>query len=76
MNKNKKEGKTSQNKKHLLNDVSFNVLVELQKEIAQETGWMPSLNKLVNALVNTQNLFSLKETVLMEVKDRKNNTNP
>lgn len=70
MNKHQKESTASQKKRHLLSDASFDALVELQKEIAQETGWMPSLYKLVNALVNTQTLFYLKEAMLMEVKDR------
>jgi hypothetical protein len=65
-------GKTDQNtnsdrkKRHLLSDSSFDVLVELQKEIAEQTGWLPSLYKLVNTLINTDTLPYLKELILAE----------
>ena len=68
--KDEQEGITPRNKKHLLNDQSFEALTQLQKEIVRETGWMPSLNKLVNALVNTKTLLYLKEIMLATVKDR------
>ena len=70
LKKDEKTGIKSQKKTHLLNDQSFEALTQLQKEIVRETGWMPSLNKLVNALVNTKTLLYLKEIMLTTVKDR------
>ncbi len=70
LKKDEKTGIKSQKKKHLLNDQSFEALTQLQKEIVRETGWMPSLNKLVNALVNTKTLLYLKKIMLTTVKDR------
>jgi hypothetical protein len=64
-----KDGEKTRKKKHLLNDQSFEALTQLQKEIVRETGWMPSLNKLVNALVNTKTLLYLKKIMLKTVKD-------
>lgn len=64
-----KDGVKLRKKKHLLNDKSFEALTQLQKEIVRETGWMPSLNKLVNALVNTKTLLYLKKIMLKTVKD-------
>ena len=64
--------KTSQNansdqkKRHLLSDPSFDALVKLQKEIAEQIRWMPSLYKLVNTLINTDTLPYLKELILAE----------
>ena len=54
------------NKKRLLSDPSFDRLVELQKEIAEQIGWLPSLFKLVNTLINTDTLPYLKERILAE----------
>ena len=59
-------GNSDQNKKHLLSDFSFDALVKLQKEIAEQTGWLPSLYKLVNALINTDTLPYLKELILAD----------
>ena len=70
LNQTKKTGIKLRKKKHLLNDQSFEALTQLQKEIVRETGWMPSLNKLVNALINTKTLLYLKKIMLTTVKDR------
>lgn len=63
--------KAEARKNHLLNDHSFKNLLRLQKEIAKETGWMPSLSTLVNALVNTDNLIFLKQAILDEFEANK-----
>jgi hypothetical protein len=69
------ETKAESRKNHLLNDQSFKKLLKIQKEIANETGWMPSLSTLVNALVNTNNLSLLKATILEEFEtNKKTNT--
>ncbi len=70
LKKDEKTGIKSRKKNHLLNDQSFEALTQLQKEIVRETGWMPSFNKLVNALVNTKTLLYLKKIMLTTVKDR------
>lgn len=70
LKKDEKTGIKSQKKNHLLNDQSFEALTQLQKEIVRETGWMPSLNKLVNTLVNTKTLLYLKKIMLKTMKDR------
>jgi hypothetical protein len=57
---------SDQKKRHLLSDPSFDSLVELQKEIAEQIRWMPSLYKLVNTLINTDTLPYLKELILAE----------
>lgn len=62
------EEKSTFKKNHLLNPQSFDVLVKLQKEIAEEAGWMPSLGKLVNALINDDNILMLKKKMLTEFK--------
>ncbi len=67
---NEKNNQKDLKKTHLLNDHSFDALVQLQQEIAAETGWMPTLNKLVNALVNGQTLPYLKKIILQEFDDR------
>jgi hypothetical protein len=64
--KSHKNGNSDPNKKHLLSDPSFDALVELQKEIAEQTGWLPSLYKLINTLINTDTLPYLKELILAE----------
>jgi hypothetical protein len=69
------ETKPEARKAHLLNDQSFKRLLKIQKEVAKETGWMPSLSTLVNALVNTDNLVFLKEYILSEFEaNKKTNT--
>ena len=65
------EIKPETRKTHLLNDRSFKILLQLQKEVAQKMGWMPSLSTLVNALVNTENLILLKENILAEFETNK-----
>ncbi len=65
------ETKTEVRKNHLLNDHSFKRLLKVQREIAQITGWMPSLSTLVNGLVNTDNLILLKEDILYEFESNK-----
>ena len=57
---------SDQKKRHLLSDPSFDALVKLQKEIAEQIRWMPSLYKLVNTLINTDTLPYLKELILAE----------
>jgi hypothetical protein len=69
------ETKPEARKAHLLNDHSFKRLLKIQKEVAKETGWMPSLSTLVNALVNTDNLAFLKKYILCEFEaNKKTNT--
>lgn len=69
------EIKAEARKNHLLNDHSFKKLLKLQKEIAKDTGWMPSLSTLVNALVTTDNLIFLKQAILDEFEaNKKTNT--
>jgi hypothetical protein len=57
---------SDQKKKRLLSDPSFDALVKLQQEIAEQIRWMPSLYKLVNTLINTDTLPYLKELILAE----------
>lgn len=64
-----KNNKPSMHRK-LLNPDSFAALCQIQAEIAQETGWQPSLNKLANALVNADTLSYLKEMMCLEFKNR------
>lgn len=56
--------------KKLFDPVSFKALLNIQAEIAQETGWQPALSKLANALVNRDTLAYLKEIMLLEFKNR------
>lgn len=65
------ENKAEARKNHLLNDQSFKKLLKIQKEVAKETGWMPSLSTLVNALVNPDNLILLKAEILEEFENNK-----
>lgn len=58
------------NPKHLLNTYSFEKLTALQKEIEQETGWQPSLKKLVNSLVTEQTCAALKEILMCEFRKK------
>lgn len=64
-----KNDKSSVNKK-LFSPDSFSKLCRVQAEIAHETGWQPSLNRLTNALVNSDTLLYLKEMMLLEFKNR------
>jgi hypothetical protein len=69
------EIKTETRKNHLLNDHSFKRLLKVQREVAEITGWMPSLSTLVNGLVNTDNLILLKADILYEFEaNKKTNT--
>ncbi len=61
--------RSSTNKK-LFNPDSFAQLCRIQAEIAYETGWQPSLNKLANALINFNTLSYLKKMMLLEFKDK------
>ena len=58
------------NPKHLLSTESFTQLTELQKEIERETGWQPSLKKLVNALVTEDTCAALKEIMMGEFRKK------
>ena len=64
-----KNDRSSVNKK-LFNPDSFAQLCRIQAEIADETGWRPSLNKLADALINPNTLSYLKEMMLLEFRDK------
>jgi hypothetical protein len=61
---------SSSSHRKLLTPESFAHLCQIQAEIAQETGWQPSLSKLANALIHRDSLLALKKRMLMEFKNR------
>ena len=80
MNDNTEKAHRNQNsdpkKQRLLSDPSFEVLVKLQKEIENETGWQPSLKKLVNALVTEQTCAALKKIMMGEFRKKEDREKP
>jgi hypothetical protein len=56
-----KENDSSEAKQLFFNNEQFQLLKQCQQEIFEATEVSPSLRKMINALVNTENLQQLKD---------------